>query len=117
MPIELKIAGKWSGSELRERLENQLTQQYLRAARHGVFLVVNRGADGDNKQWVVDGNRVDFAGVVSWLAAEAKTLVVRSTTIQGLEVIGIDLLKRDSSISKKTKPMRQSTAAPGKKTV
>ena len=93
-PIEIKIAGKWGGEHLKERLANQLGQQYLRAARHGIFLVVNRGAEGDRKSWRIGQRSVDFDGLIAALTAEAASLLGASTTMDGLEVVGIDLLRR-----------------------
>jgi hypothetical protein len=94
VPVEIKIAGKWSGEHLKERLANQLGGQYLRGARHGIFLVVNRGAEGDRKSWKLGRRAVDFDELIAALAAEASALLRASTTMDGLEVIGIDLLRR-----------------------
>lgn len=94
VPIEIKIAGKWSGEHLKERLANQLGGQYLRDARHGIFLVVNRGAEGDRKSWILGRRAVDFDGLIAALAAESSALLGASTTMEGLEVVGIDLLRR-----------------------
>lgn len=101
VPIELKIAGKWSGNDLRKRIKTQLTGQYLRSARHGIFLVVNRGAKADRKTWIVSGKKVDFAGLIGWLKPEAAALLENSTTVDGLEVVGIDLLIREKVAAKK----------------
>src|SRR5262249_44926164 len=45
VPIELKLADKWSGKKLFERLENQLCGDYLRDNRsnRGLFVLVRRG--------------------------------------------------------------------------
>ena len=94
VPIEIKIAGKWSGEHLKERLANQLGEQYLRAARHGIFLVVNRGGEGNRKRWKIGPRSVDFDGLIAALAVEARALLRASTTMEGLEVVGIDLLHR-----------------------
>ncbi len=106
VPIEIKIAGKWSGAQLKERLANQLGQQYLRAARHGVFLVVNRGGERDRKSWRFGQRAVDFDGLIEALAAEATALLSASPTMNGLEVVGIDLLRRArlnvQAVSKRT---------------
>jgi hypothetical protein len=94
VPIEIKIAGKWSGAQLKERLANQLGQQYLRAARHGIFLVVNRGGERDRKSWRFGQRAIDFDGLIAALAAQATALLSACTTMDGLEVVGIDLLHR-----------------------
>lgn len=41
IPIELKIADKWTGTQLFERLENQLVKSYLRDAqtKFGIYLL------------------------------------------------------------------------------
>ena len=97
IPIEVKIAGKWQASVLGERLKNQLVGQYMREARYGIFLVVNRGAKGDLQTWNPSGKRVGFAQLLEWLSGRAQALRVKSANIDGLEVVGIDLLKRESS--------------------
>ena len=94
VPIEIKISGKWSGERLKERLANQLGDQYLRAARHGILLVVNRGGEGDRKSWKIGPRSVDFDSLIAALAVEASALLRASTTMEGLEVVGIDLLHR-----------------------
>jgi hypothetical protein len=120
VPIELKIAGKWSASKLRERLESQLTEQYLRAARHGIFLVVNRGGSRDRRSWRVAGKSVNFAGLAEWLKKEAATLKAGSAKVEGLEVVAIDLLVRDKEVRKRTtrrvalKNKKKNTSRPGK---
>ena len=91
IPIEIKIAGKWSANQLRERMENQLVGQYLREARYGIFLLVNRGADRDKKSWRHDGN-LSFSTLVQWLKDESRTLL--NERVQDIEVIGIDLTRR-----------------------
>ena len=91
IPVEIKIAGKWSANELRERMENQLVGQYLREACYGIFLLVNRGADRDKKSWRHDGN-LSFSTLVQWLKDESRTLL--NERVQDIEVIGIDLTRR-----------------------
>lgn len=62
VPIELKIADKWTGAELLERLENQLCGDYLRDDRCscGINLLINRGEE--HTQWMhpKTGARLDF---------------------------------------------------------
>jgi hypothetical protein len=107
--VELKIAGRWTAKQLRERLENQLVGQYMREARHGTFLLVNRGGRKDRKRWGIDGKMQDFARLTNWLAGEAESLL-KERDIEGLRVIGIDLLVRDQDArtpSKRTKVKRR----------
>jgi hypothetical protein len=44
VPAELMLAVRWTGSQLFERLENQLSADYLRDNRsaRGIFALVNR---------------------------------------------------------------------------
>ena len=100
IPVEIKIAGKWSANELRERMENQLVGQYLHEARYGIFLLVNRGAEGDKKYWRHDG-KLSFSTLIQWLRDESRTLL--NEHVQGVEVIGIDLTKRTGEAIRKAK--------------
>ena len=100
IPIEIKIAGKWSANQLRERMENQLVGQYLREAHYGVFLLVNRGAVSDNKSWRHDGE-LSFSALVQWLKDESRTLL--NEHIQDVEVIGIALTRRTGEVARKAK--------------
>ena len=100
IPIEIKIAGKWSANHLRERLENQLVGQYLREAHYGVFLLVNRGAVSDNKSWRHDG-KLSFSALVQWLKDESRTLL--NEHVQDIEVIGIDLTRRTGEVARGAK--------------
>ena len=95
VPIDIKIAGKWTFEKLKERLVNQLAGQYLRAARQGIFLVVNCGRERDRKSWKVSNRSVDFAELIEALKIEAARLLVGAAYIEGLEVVGIDLVRRN----------------------
>ena len=106
VPIEIKIAGKWKAHELRERLENQLVKQYMRAAQYGIFLVVNRGAERDLTQWQVGGGEVLFGDLIAWLTQEAKGVSAN------VEVIGIDLVKRDPPSKRKRSRAKDSGKRP-----
>ena len=108
IPIEIKIAGQWTAAEMRERLENQLVKQYMREARFGVFLVVNRAGKKDRKQWTLGGKRADFDRLVAWLQDEARGLVANSPSIAGLDAVAIDLTKR--SAPSRTKAVRAGTS-------
>ena len=95
VPTELKLADKWSGPELVERLENQLSGDYLRDRRssRGVFLMVNRSKDR-NRWQLLDGSRVEFDGVVAALQKRWEVLSPNYPNIEEITVIGIDLTKR-----------------------
>ena len=93
LPIELKIANKgWSGSKLRERLENQLVGQYMRSSTCGVFLLIKNC----EKRWQEPGTRkrMDFNELLAWLQREANTLSQKYPNVTSLRVVGIDLTLR-----------------------
>ena len=95
IPIEIKIAEKWSANKLCERLENQLVGQYLREAGFGIFLLVKRGADrNDNRSWRAGGEQLDFSALVQWLKDESSSVLQANPHVQNIEVLGIDLTKR-----------------------
>lgn len=97
VPTELKIADKWTGPKLFERLENQLSGDYLRDRRssRGVFLLVNRGKER-NRWQIADGTLVVFDRVVAALQEHWSAMSPKYTHIEELTVIGIDLTKRAS---------------------
>lgn len=101
IPIEIKIAGKWSANELCERMENQLVGQYLREAQYGIFLLVNRGAKRDKKKYWRSDRRLSFSTLVEWLKNESRTLL--NEHVQDIEVIGIDLTRRTGEASRTEK--------------
>ena len=98
IPIELKIADAqhWRASALREKLKEQLSEQYLREAQYGIFLLVRRGGPTDRRSWPHRGlgKTFDFPKLVTWLQDEAHKLVRADPSIDGLEVISIDLTLR-----------------------
>jgi len=95
VPAELKLADKWTGPVLFERLENQLCGDYLRDNRstRGIFVLVYR----DKKaRWEVPGsdNRVDFAGLTTALQDHWWRISPKFSNVDDITVIGIDLTKR-----------------------
>ena len=95
IPIEIKIAGRWSANQLRERMENQLVGQYLREAHYGIFLLVNRGAENDRRSWRPEGEGLaDFPALIQWLKDESTTILNTHEQVQEIKVIGIDLTNR-----------------------
>lgn len=97
VPIELKLAEKWSGSKLFERLEHQLCGDYLRDRRSsmGLFVLVSRG---QRATWrLPDSEVVDFAGLVQRLQVLGKDLARNLPGVERLEVLGIDLTARARS--------------------
>lgn len=100
VPTELKIADKWTGPQLFERFENQLSGDYLRDRRssRGIFLLVNRGKR--RQRWQSpDGTMVDFNGVVSALQAHWELLSPRYPGVEEIRVVGIDLSKRKLKVT------------------
>lgn len=94
VPVELKLADKWTGSQLFERLENQLCGDYLRDVRSscGIFLLVNHGG---KKTWAPPGSkRVSFNALVTALQQHWETLAPQYPNVEDIKVIGIDLTKR-----------------------
>ncbi len=95
VPVELKIADKWTGPKLFERFENQLSGDYLRDRRssRGIYLLVNRGKK--RQRWQLpDGTTMDFEGVVRALNDYWLELSPNYPGVDELRVIGIDLSKR-----------------------
>lgn len=97
VPVELKLADNWSGTQLFERLENQLCGDYLRDNRsnRGVFLLVNLG---NKNHWNLpeSGGRVDFSGLTSALQRHWQVISSKFPKIDEIRVIGINLTTRSS---------------------
>jgi len=95
VPAELKLADKWTGPALFERLENQLCGDYLRDNRsnRGLFILVYRG---EKAGWDVPGaeNRVDFEGLVEALQNHWTTISTKFLNVEAIQVVGVDLTKR-----------------------
>lgn len=95
VPAELKLADKWSGPNLFERLENQLCGDYLRDNRsnRGAFVLVYRG---EKQRWELPiGNKtVDFAGLLDALQSHWSSVSKKFPGVDEIRVIGIDLTKR-----------------------
>lgn len=94
VPVELKLAEKWSGSKLFERLQNQLCGDYLRD-RHssmGLFVLVHRGKKAT---WQLpDGETVDFAELSQRLQDFGEKLAREMSGVDAVKVMGIDLTTR-----------------------
>jgi hypothetical protein len=95
VPVELKIADKWTLAKLRERMENQLIGQYMRVSQYGIFLVVHNG-EKKSKHWKDNNSQkmVDFAGLVGALKQSATDLIRKYPNVADLEVVGIDFTVR-----------------------
>ena len=96
VPCELKLADKWSGPKLFERLENQLCGDYLRDNRssRGIFLLVYRG---EKKHWDLPqaAGPVDFEGLVSALQDQWVALSANFPNVDEIAIVGIDLTRRN----------------------
>jgi hypothetical protein len=95
VPVELKLADKWTGPELIERLENQLSGDYLRDKRsaQGIFVLVYLGR---KQGWEVPGsaNRVGFYGLIEVLQRHWASIADKYPAVDAVTVIGIDLTRR-----------------------
>ncbi len=94
VPTELKIADNWSGTELFERLENQLAGDYLRddASVRGIYLLVWRGLQ---QRWQLPSKKlVNFDGLVKALQEHWSSVTCAHPRVEEIKVIGIDLTKR-----------------------
>ncbi|WDP89336.1 MAG: hypothetical protein HUN04_06195 [Desulfobacter sp.] len=96
VPVELKLADKWSGPKLFERLENQLCGDYLRDNRsnRGLFILVYQGA---KSTWEMpNGNREYFEGLTIALQKYWTAISTDYPKVDDIEIIGIDLTKRSN---------------------
>lgn len=95
VPAELKLADKWKGPHLFERLEVQLCGDYLRDKRssRGIFLLVYHGV---RKSWgLPNGKRVArFDALVEALQNHWTAIAPKFPGVEDIRVIGIDLTKR-----------------------
>ena len=94
VPIELKLANRWTGNQLIERLENQLCGDYLRDRRssRGIFLLVNQDT---GRHWEIDGQRLGFDALIPALQRHWESIQDRYPDINAIDVIGIDLTARN----------------------
>lgn len=96
VPAELKLADRWTGPSLFERLENQLCGDYLRDNRsgRGIFVLVNL-SPAKPKQWqLLSGDRVDFDGLVQALQNHWESIANKHPHVEDIAIMGIDLTKR-----------------------
>lgn len=97
VPVELKLADKWTGSELIERLKNQLCGDYLRDNRssRGLFVLVHVG---QKQRWELPttGKAVSFPRLVTGLQEHWAAMSSSLPAVDDVRVIGIDLTKRST---------------------
>jgi len=95
VPTELKLADKWTGPHLFERLEIQLCGDYLRDKRssRGIFALVYHG---NKTSWELpNGKRAEgFAALIEALQNHWTILSPQFPGVEDIKVIGIDLTKR-----------------------
>ncbi|HEY3918548.1 MAG TPA: hypothetical protein VGL83_12185 [Stellaceae bacterium] len=94
VPAELKLADRWTGPKLLERLENQLSGDYLRDNRsgRGIFALVNLASA---KQWQMPSvDLVDFDGLVQAVQNHWKSIADKHPHVEDITIMGIDLTKR-----------------------
>ncbi len=115
VPIEFKIADNWSGSELFERLQNQLCNDYLRDARssYGVFLMSNRAVKRKSWEHPITGVALTFDELCVALQDFADEYIAKRPDIDGIKVVGIDLTKRLQQ--RRPDPAPRSKRMPSKK--
>ena len=101
VPVELKIADKWSGPKLFEKLKDQLCGDYLRDvdSTNGIYLLVHRGK---KKKWQHPDSKnfLPLEELIVALQCYAREIIVAEPGISNIEVIGIDLAKRKNSMQK-----------------
>ena len=101
VPVELKIAHKWSGAKLFEKLKDQLCGDYLRDidSTNGIYLLVHRG---EQNTWQHPDSKkfLPFGKLITALQCYAKDIIASCPGISNIEVIGIDLTKRSKSKQK-----------------
>ena len=99
VPVELKIAHKWSGPQLFAKLKDQLCGDYLRDidSTSGIYLLVHRG-QRNTWQHIDSKNDLSFEELIDALQCYANDIVASNSGISNIEVIGIDLIKRGISL-------------------
>ncbi|ODA19460.1 hypothetical protein A9G00_38590 [Achromobacter xylosoxidans] len=114
VPAELKLADKWTGPHLFERLEIQLCGDYLRDIRssRGIFLIVYLGT---KSYWdLPNGRRADtFEMLVDELQRHWTLISNDYPGVEDIRVIGIDLTRREID-AKAAKKAGKSAAKPMK---
>jgi len=120
VPAELKLADKWTGPHLFERLEIQLCGDYLRDLRssRGIFVIVYLGT---KSYWdLPNGRRADTLEMLVDELQRHWTLISNDYPgVEDIRVIGIDLTRRGidtkaAKKAKKAKKISKSVAKPRK---
>jgi hypothetical protein len=106
VPVELKLADKWSGPRLEERLQNQLCGDYMRdeRSRYGIFLLVYHGTKPGRSWMMSDGTTaLTFEALVNKLQSRWSDLATSYPHIEDILVIGIDLTTRGAPVQPSSK--------------
>ena len=117
VPAELKLADKWTGPHLFERLEVQLCGDYLRDVRssRGIFLLVYLGT---KSYWdLPDGRRADtFEALLDALQRHWTLISNDYSGVEDIRIIGVDLTRRgiDTKAAKAAKAAKKAAKASGK---
>lgn len=119
VPTELKVADKWTGPHLFERLEVQLCGDYLRDIRsgRGIFALVYLGT---KTQWELpSGGRAEsFEALIDALRQHWSTISSQFPRVEDVAVVGIDLTRRGldtkavKEIAKDRQVARQKVSTP-----
>ncbi|MCU4319634.1 hypothetical protein KTH44_10905 [Acinetobacter bereziniae] len=94
VPVELKILDKsWTGTDLCERLRNQLVGDYLREsnATCGIFLLVSKECE---KKWKINSRLTNLTNLESSLENYWQGIAKDWSNVDSIKVIVIDLNKR-----------------------
>lgn len=116
IPAELKLADKWTGPHLFERLEIQLCGDYLRDVRssRGIFLLVYLGT---KSYWdLPNGRRADtFEKLVDELQRHWTLISGDYPGVEDIRIVGIDLTRRgkDTKAAKAAKKGRKEAKVKG----
>ncbi|WP_430244902.1 hypothetical protein [Neorhizobium sp. DAR64861/K0K2] len=93
-PVETRLADNWTGTELFERLENQLSGECLgdRRSSRGAFLMVYQG---NRATWELpNGRQMSFDGLVEALKKHWIDLSPSYPNVDELTIIGLDLTRQ-----------------------
>lgn len=103
--VELKLAGKWKGDVLMQKLEEQLLGQYLisRRVRHGIYLLIDLGKA---TPWTLEDRPVSFDELAQALSDRAKVLQEANDQVDRIEVLALQVLQ---PVRKSTKPKPKPT--------
>ncbi|MGR9500079.1 NACHT domain-containing protein (plasmid) [Rhizobium leguminosarum] len=116
VPAELKVADKWTGPHLFERLEVQLCGDYLRDVRssRGVFLLVYLGT---KTSWELPGGGTaqTFDALIEALRSYWAQIATGYAGVEDIAIVGIDLTKRGLDTKSVKEATKQRKSAPVQK--